>query len=276
MGILLGAIAAVMFGASDVFASHASRKNSTIAITRTALLTALLFTPLFLVLKPFTLTTTDVVYAVLSGVLISSALLGLYIGYTKAPIGIVAPVASVLTAAVPVLVDFARGQGLSLIAGLGVVIGICAVAFSTYQPGGRGSIRIGVVTGALAGAGIGLSFTLLGATKDTAGLAPVPIQRLAGLIFLTLAHPFFKARWIVTKRPGRSLAIATGLFAGFAMGALQLGYRYGDAGPVSVAASQFAAAAVLISAFVARQRIRWWQGVGLALASIGVALMAIG
>lgn len=276
MGILLGGIAALLFGSSDVLAARGSRTDRPIAVTRTALLVALLFTPLFLALKPWHIGGADLVYASLSGVLNSAALLGLYIGYTKAPIGVVAPLASVLTAMVPVVIDLVRGNGLSVLGGVGVVVGLLAVALSTYQPDGRGSIRNALLIGSGAGIGFGLAFALLDLTSDSAGLAPVPIQRVTGLILLTLVHPLVKAKWIIRSGPARKFAIGTGLLAGLAMGALQLGYRFGDAGPVSVAASQFAAVAVLVSALVNHERLRWWQAVGLALASVGVGLMALG
>ncbi|MCU1388092.1 MAG: EamA family transporter [Ilumatobacteraceae bacterium] len=276
MGILLGGIAAFLFGSSDVLAARGSRTDRPIAVTRTALLVALLFTPLFLALKPWHINGADLTYSSLSGVFNGAALLLLYIGYTRAPIGVVAPLASVLTAMVPVFVDLVRGNGLSLVGGIGVTIGLSAVVLSTYLPGGRGSIRFGLMAGTLAGVGFGLAFTFLDLTSDRAGIAPVPIQRLTGLIFLTLVHPLVRARWIVVSGPARKFAIGTGLVAGLAMGALQLGYRYGDAGPVSVAASQFAAVTVLLSAFFNHERLRWWQGAGLALASVGVALMALG
>jgi len=276
VGILLGAIAAVLFGASDVCAARSSRTDKPISVTRTALLVALVFTPLFLLLKPFHLMWTDLVYAVLSGVAIGCGLLVLYIGYTKAPIGVVAPIASVLSAVVPLVISFFRGNGLSFVAAVGVVIGLAAVALSTYQPGGRGNMKVALLVGSVAGIGFGLAFALLALTNKHAGLAPVPIQRLSGLVFLTLVHPLVKAPMLVLRKPGRLLAICTGLAAGLAMGTLQLAYRYGDTGPVSVAASQFAAATVLISAVVNKERLRWWQGTGLALASVGVALMALG
>lgn len=276
MGILLGAIAAVLFGTSDVLAARGSRTDRPIAVTRTALLTALLFTPLFLALKPWHIGGADLAYSCLSGVFNGAALLGLYIGYTKAPMGVVAPLASVLTAMVPVFVDLLRGSGLSGLAAVGVVVGLLAVALSTYQPGGRGSIRNALLIGSAAGIGFGLAFAFLDLTSDRAGLAPVPLQRLAGLVLLTLVHPVVKARWVITSGPARKFAVGTGLLAGLAMGALQLGYRLGEAGPVSVAASQFAAVTVLLSAVVHHERLRWWQGFGLALASVGVGLMALG
>ncbi|HEY4334156.1 MAG TPA: DMT family transporter [Ilumatobacteraceae bacterium] len=278
MGILLGAIAALLFGTSDVFAAHSSRTDKPIAVSRTALLVALIFTPLFLLLKPFTLAPLDVLYSVLSGVAIGTGLLAVYIGYSRAPIGVVAPIASVISAAVPVAVLFARGGGLSLVAGIGVVVGLIAVGVSTYEPGGRdqGSMRTALFFGVIAGTGFGFAFALLALTNDHAGLATVPIQRLSGLLFLTVVHPLVRAPWMARDHRGRWLAIACGLAAGLAMGSLQLGYRYGSSGPVSVAASQFAAFTVLISAMVNHDRLRWWQGLGLGLASVGVALMALG
>lgn len=280
MGILLGSLAAFMFGASDVMAARASRTDKPVAVTRTALLVALIFTPLFLLLKPFELRGTDVAYSLLSGVAIGVALLVLYIGYTKAPIGVVAPIAAVLTGAVPVLIDIGRGNGLTAVAGAGVAIGVLAVALCTYQPShlahGRQQMRTALLVGSAAGVCVGLAFALLALTHDDAGMAPVPIQRLSGLITLTLLHPLVRAPWLTVRNPGRVLAVGTGVAAGLAMGVLQLGYRYGDAGPVSVAASQFAAATVVISAIVNKERLRWWQVVGLGLASVGVGLMAAG
>ena len=276
MGILFGGIAAFMFGASDLCAARASRTERPIAVTRTALLVALVFTPLFLALRPWHLGGADLAYSSISGVFNCAGLLAIYIGYTRAPIGVVAPLASVLTAIVPVFVDLVRGNGLSLLAACGVAVGLFAVVLSTYVPGGRGSIRYGLIAGSLGGIGFGLAFTFLDLTSASSGIAPIPIQRLSGLIFLTLVHPLMKAKWIIVSGPGRKFAIATGLVAGLEMGALQLGFRYGDAGPVSVAASQFAAVTVLRSAVFNHERLRWWQGAGLALASVGVALMALG
>ena len=276
MGILFGAIAALLFGTSDVLAARGSRTARPIAVTRTALLVALVFTPLFLALKPWHINGPDLAYSILSGAFNAAALLGLYIGYTKAPMGVVAPLASVLTAMVPVFFDLLRGNGLSGLAAVGVMVGLVAVVLSTYQPGGRGSIRNALIIGSAAGVGFGLAFVFLDLTSSRAGLAPVPIQRVVGLIVLTVVHPAIKAQWIVISGPARKFAIGCGLMAGVALGSLQLGYRFGEAGPVSVAASQFAAVTVLLSAVVNHERLRWWQGAGLALASVGVALMALG
>jgi drug/metabolite transporter (DMT)-like permease len=57
---------------------------------------------------------------------------------------------------------------------------------------------------------------------------------------------------------------------------LKLGYIKGAAGPVSVAASQFAAVAVVLSVIFNKERMRPWQAIGVAAGGVGVALMALG
>jgi drug/metabolite transporter (DMT)-like permease len=55
-----------------------------------------------------------------------------------------------------------------------------------------------------------------------------------------------------------------------------LAFREGASGPVSVAGSQFATVAVILSVLFNRERMRWWQGIGVAATAAGVALMALG
>jgi len=50
----------------------------------------------------------------------------------------------------------------------------------------------------------------------------------------------------------------------------------GSLAVVSVMGSQYAAVAVLIGVVVHRQPLRWWQAVGLAMASVSVALITVG
>ena len=75
---------------------------------------------------------------------------------------------------------------------------------------------------------------------------------------------------------GRSYAIGAGVLGLAAIASLQLGLREGDLGPVSVASSQFATAAVVLSVIFNRERMRWWQGVGVATTALAVALIAAG
>ena len=276
MGVILGVVAGILLGVSDFTANRASRTVSSVSVSRTNLAVSGLIAPLLLFVKPVEWTARDIVLGVLSGITLSGGLVMLYRGYTVARMGIVAPTASVLLAAVPVLYDLIKGNSPSAVAACGMALGLIALVLTTYERGGMGSVKIGVVLGIGAGLLFGIAFTLTSQTSDAAGLSPVMIQRLSGLLFLVLLQPFDKAPMLALRMPARPWAVASGLAGGVAIASLKLGYTKGAAGPVSVAASQFAAVAVVLSVIFNKERLRPWQAVGVAAGGVGVALMALG
>jgi hypothetical protein len=276
MGVLLGVVAGILLGVSDFAANRASRTISSVSVSRTNLAVSGLIAPLLLFVKPVEWTLRDVVLSVLSGITLSGGLVMLYRGYTVARMGIVAPCASVLLAAVPVLFDLVKGHTPSAVAASGMALGLVALVLITYQRGGMGSVKIGVVLGVGAGLLFGIAFTLTSQTSDAAGLSPVMIQRLSGLLFLIVLQPFDKAPILALRVPARIWGIGSGVAGGIALASLKLGYIKGSAGPVSVAASQFAAVAVILSVIFNKEHLRKWQAVGVAASGVGVALMALG
>jgi drug/metabolite transporter (DMT)-like permease len=229
-----------------------------------------------LLVKPVEWTLKDVVIATISGITLSGGLVLLYRGYTVARMGIVAPTASVLLAAVPVLYDLIRGHDPSTLAACGMALGLLALVLTTYQRGGMGSVKIGILLGVGAGLLFGIAFTMTSETSEAAGLSPVLIQRVAGLLFLIALRPLDKVPILALSVPARKWAIGSGLAGGVALGCLKLGYLNGSAGPVSVAASQFAAVAVLLSVIFNKERLRTWQAIGVVSGGVGVALLALG
>jgi drug/metabolite transporter (DMT)-like permease len=276
MGVLLGITAGILLGVSDFMANRASRTISSASVSRTNLAISGLISPLLLFVEPVEWRLSDLVIATVSGITLAGGLMLLYRGYTVARMGIVAPTASVLLAAVPVLYDLVRGHTPSAVAGCGMVLGLVALVLTTYEPGGMGSVKIGVQLGVGAGLLFGIAFTLTSETSEAAGLSPVLIQRISGLLFLIALQRFDKAPILALRIPARKWAIGSGLAGGVALGSLRLGYIKGTAGPVSVAASQFAAVAVLLSVIFNKERLRTWQAIGVGASGVGVALMALG
>ena len=276
MGVLLGIAAGILLGVSDFMANRASRTISSASVSRTNLFVSGLIAPLLLFVKPVEWTLRDVVLATISGITLSGGLVMLYRGYTVARMGIVAPTASVLLAAVPVLFDLIKGNTPSKVAASGMILGLLALVLTTYQRGGMGSVKIGVILGVGAGLLFGIAFTLTSQTSNAAGLSPVLIQRVSGFLFLIVLQRFDKAPILALRVPARRWAIGSGVAGGVALGSLKLGYIKGSAGPVSVAASQFAAVAVLLSVIFNKERLRTWQAIGVVASGVGVALMALG
>ena len=277
MGILLGVIAALLLGASDFGAARAARSVPSITVTRTALAVSALFTPILLLFVHSSWNRRDSLIAAYSGVAMMAGLALLYRGYSVARIGIVAPTSSVLLAVVPVAYDAVRGIRPGPLGAFGMLLGLGGVALATYEPGGFGNVRTGVFLGAASGVAFGIAFTFMSRTSKASGLSPIVVQRM--LAFTVLALVRFvqpSAPLVAVNRPARAPAIAAGLSAGLAIASLQLAYRHGAAGPVSVATSQFATAAVLLSVIFNKEHLRRSQAVGIGLAAVGVAFLALG
>ena len=175
----------------------------------------------------------------------------------------------------PIRSSYERGDRPSTLGACGMAVGLIALVATGYHPGGTGSVTLGAILGVSSGVVFGVAFTLMGEVSEAAGLMPVLMQRLTGFTMLALLYPFGSAPFVVSgaaRRPG----IAAGCLAMFAIAALQVAFQKGDSGPVSVAASQFATVAVILSVLFNRERMRWWQGIGVGATAVGVSLMALG
>lgn len=276
MAILLAAVAAVLLGTSDFFAARSARHAASLTVTRTVVLTSAVLSPLLVLVVDSQWIRRDMLLGALAGLSMITGLMLLYHGYKVSRIGIVAPVSSVLLAAVPVLTDLVRGERPSTLGTVGIAIGLVAVVLTSYQPGGEGSVRQGAILGVTSGIGFGIAFTLMGEVSADAGLAPVFAQRSSGLLLLCVIALFRPEPFLVQHPLGRRMAMISGVFGVVAIASLQLAFREGASGPVSVAGSQFATVAVILSVLFNRERMRWWQGIGVAATAMGVALMALG
>ena len=256
--------AALLLGASDFF-----------AVTRTAVATSVTLSPLLLLMVEWEWVAHDVIVGSLSGLFMISGLMLLYEGYAVARMGIVAPLASVLLAMVPVLWDLINGVRPGATAAAGMVLGLLAVVLTSYTPGGTGSVTMGAVLGITSGVVFGVAFTLMGEVGESSGLLPVVFQRGSGFLLLATIALFRKEPFFAVHE-GRRYAIGAGLLGLVAIGSLQLAFQRGDTGPVSVASSQFATVAVVLSVLFNKERMRWWQALGVAATAVAVSLIALG
>ncbi|MCB0998514.1 MAG: hypothetical protein KDB40_04395 [Acidimicrobiales bacterium] len=276
MALVLAVVSAVLLGASDFFAARAARYTPSITVTRSAVAVSTVLSPLLLLVVDWRWIGRDVVIAVLSGLSMTTGLLLLYRGYSVARMGVVAPMSSVLLAAVPVVTDLVRGDTPGALGSAGMAIGLLALVLTGYTPSGTGSVRLGAILGVSSGVAFGVAFTLMGEVDEASGLLPVVLQRLAGIAMLTVVGLIGSAPFFAGERRSQRNVAAAGALAVVAIAALQSAFQQGASGPVAVAASQFATMAVILSVMFNRERMRWWQGVGVAATAVGVALMAAG
>jgi drug/metabolite transporter (DMT)-like permease len=267
--------AAFLLGASDFFAARSARTTPSVTVTRTAVATSVTLSPLLLLLVDWRWVAHDVIVGSLSGLFMIGGLMLLYEGYAVARMGIVAPLASVLLATVPVVWDLINGVRPGTTAAVGMGLGLTAVVLTSYTPGGTGSVVMGAVLGVSSGVVFGVAFTLMGEVGKDSGLLPVVFQRGTGFALLVVVG-LFRSEPFLAEGAGRRYAVAAGLLGLVAIGSLQLAFQRGDTGPVSVASSQFATVAVVLSVLFNKERMRWWQGLGVAATAVAVALIAAG
>ncbi|HRB05149.1 MAG TPA: hypothetical protein PLP26_17370, partial [Ilumatobacteraceae bacterium] len=259
MALTLAIAAAVLLGTSDFFAARSARTTASLTVTRTAVGVSTALSPLLLLLVDSRWSARDTTIGVVSGLAMIIGLMLLYHGYSVARMGIVAPLSSVLLATVPVVWDLLHGVTPSGWAAVGMALGMVALVLTSYTPGGKGSVRQGAVLGIASGVAFGAAFTLMGEVSTASGLSPVIAQRGTGLVLLVVIGSMRREPFIASG-VGLRYGTVAGVLGLVAIGSLQMAFQRGDTGPVSVASSQFATVAVILSVTFNRERMRWWQG----------------
>ena len=275
MALTLAIAAALLLGASDFFAARSARTTPSLTVTRTAVGVSSALSPLLLLLVDARWILHDTVIGALAGLAMITGLMLLYRGYAVARMGIVAPLSSVLLATVPVVWDLVHGVTPSGWSSFGMALGLLALVLTSYTPGGKGSVRLGAILGITSGVAFGIAFTLMGEVTKESGLSPVVAQRATGFALLAVIGVVRRDPFVAAG-VGLRTAVVAGALGLLAIGALQLAFQRGETGTVSVASSQFATVAVILSVAFNRERMRWWQGIGVAATALAVALIAAG
>ena len=273
--LTLAVSAAIFLGASDFYAARSARTTASLTVTRTAVMTSAVLSPLLLLAVDSQWIMKDSVLGGLGGLAMITGLMLLYHGYSVARMGVVAPLSSVLLATVPVMWDLVNGIRPGLVSAIGMGVGGLALVLTSYVPGGSGSTVQGAMLGLASGLAFGIAFTVLGQVSEPAGLAPAIVQRCTGVALLVAIGALRKEKFLA-EGIGRRRAVIAGALGLLGIAALQLAFRKGDAGPVSVASSQFATVAVVLSVLFNGERMRWWQTIGVGATAVAVALIAAG
>ena len=194
LALTFAVIAALLLGGSDFFAARSALTTPSLTVTRTAVATSVTLSPLALLIVHSKWTMRDSLIGGISGVAMITGLILLYHGYKVARMGIVAPVTSVLLAAVPVLWDLINGVHPGPASAVGMALGVVALVLTSYTQGGEGSASLGLMLGLASGVSFGVAFTLMGEVREGAGIAPVVVQRSVGLVILLIV-------WLVRRDP---------------------------------------------------------------------------
>jgi uncharacterized membrane protein len=277
MAILLGLLAAVLYGSSDFTGGLASRKASSVAVNLIGSVcsTALLWVVL-MVVPGAAPSLHTVVWGLVGGLGGGVGSLVLYRGLAAGRMSVVGPVSAVGAAVVPVLVGFGTGERPGWWAAAGVLVALPAIALVAASGDGspRGSERSGLLDGLMAGAAFGLMFVALAQTSSGSGLWPVALEQCSSLLVIGTAAVAAGTRVRLTPR-----AVLLPVLASLAGSAATLAYyyatRFGMLATVAILTSLYPGVTVLLARTMLGERFGRVQRLGLGLCAFAVIAIAV-
>ena len=215
-------------------------------------------------------------WSLIAGVAGVIGLLAFYRGLAVGAMSLVAPLAALIGAGLPVVAGYALGERLAPGQGAGIVAALAAVAMVSRPAAdgdeGRGGVGLAFL------AGLGFAAFFVGMDRAIASGAgswwPLPIARMASVVLTSSA--------VAVSGRGRQLrGVVTPivLMAGVADTAGNLGFllarSQGPLGPAAVVASLYPAVTVVLAWIVLGERLGRVHLAGVVLAFAGIALIAL-
>lgn len=275
MAIVLALLTAAFYGTGDFSGGFASRRTSLVSVVLwshvVGLMGVVLVAPLLSDQAP---ASDDLLLGGVGGLFGLAGLVLLYRGLARGPMSVVAPLSALSSAMVPFTWGLIDGERLSALAGVGVAVGLVAIVLVSSER--RTADRVPVTTltvveALFAGVGFGMFFVFLDLSDDAS--APWPVVS-ARVVTVTVA-----ALVAVRVRPAAPQGVTwwwiagAGVFDVAANVTFLLATGEGDLTVVSVLASLYPAATVLLAWLVLREPIGRIQLVGLGLAGLAIVLV---
>jgi drug/metabolite transporter (DMT)-like permease len=282
--VIVGLASALVYGAADFFGGQASKQVSPVRVVAFSAMVGLALLALFNVVLGGRLSAEAVLWGGLSGIAGSMAILTLYAALAIGPMSILSPLTAVISAVVPLSWGLIQGERLSLLGYIALGIAMVAVVLVGFVPE-KGAVRPrlrGVVYAIVSGVLIGVFLILVDRTPDDSGLLPLVFNRITYLVVLwaIILILFIVGRMRRTPpgpsiRPAVWLIVAAGIADSVANTLLLIGFRIGELSVVSVLTALYPAGTIALAAIVLKERIAPVQWVGLGLALVAGAMLAV-
>lgn len=270
----LGLLATIGWGIGDFGGGLTSRTAPVFGVLFTSQVASLVVAvPLFLVAGERPMSATDLGLAALGGVFGASGLALLYRGLSRGRMGVVAPIAATITAAMPIAFGFlTEGMPSPLaIVGIGLaIIGVALVSFAPRASDGRPSgVGYAIVTGVI----FGLFPIATSGIADDLLVGPVLAVRVASVATVTILILITRQPWHVPRRLWPAM-LGIGLVDMLATAAYLAAIAVGPLAIAAILSSLYPIVTVILAAAVLRERISPLHAVGIAAAAGAVVLIA--
>lgn len=282
MTAFLAILSAVLVGGADFLGGLASRTASALRVA--ALAQAAGLPPalvLALAVHSERVSGADVAWALGSGVAVACGFACFYSAMGRGLISVVAPLAAVTGAAVPVFYALARGERPGTAASVGIVTALAAVVIVSIAPVAPEHAHLAITPNVvglslLAGGCFGIFYVAFSVISEDAGLWPVALERTGATVTLVaIALALTRGALVVPSRLVR-LVVTIGALEVGATVPLLLALQRGPIAIASVLASLYPVTTVLLAAVVLHERMSRLQLAGTGLALVAVVLVSAG
>lgn len=276
MAVILALISAASYGVSDFLGGVFSKRSgpwqiATIGQSSSAL-TALAAGVFVLPGSP---TPADLIWGAAAGLGGGTGASFLYRGLASANMNVVAPLSAIGSALLPVAAGIALGDRPPFLTALGVACAFPAIYLISRSTDDDSSHRGGVGDGLIAGLGFGFLFICLGQVSSTSGMLPIAALQTISVLTVIATATGLKQRW-KPRDPMALRAFLMGPLGVSATGCFMYATHHGLLSVVSVISALYPASTVALAAIFLHERVRSWQGAGLALAVAAVTMVAAG
>lgn len=281
MPVALASTSAVAYGISDYLGGIASRRARALRVVSISYPVSIFLVGVAAVVAGGVPTPAGIAWGLASGLASGVAAWTFYVALSRGPMSVISPITAILAAAGPLLFGLAAGERPSEAVAVGMLVALVATVLVSLEGEAGSSVQHGGLTGRLLGLTVfsGLAFAaffvLLSRVPAGEGLWPVAASRIgATAILLTVAvlarESFRFSRRLI------AIGVAIAVFDTVANGAFYFASQAGMLSLVSVIAALYPAFTVALAVTHGGERMRPVQMAGLVVASVAIALLALG
>jgi drug/metabolite transporter (DMT)-like permease len=270
----LGLLASLGWGVADFGGGLTSRSAPVLGVLAGSQLASLFIAiPILALGSEPALRTADLAISVLGGAFGASGLALLYRGLAVGRMGVVAPVAAVLTATLPVAFGFLTDGVPNLVAIAGIGFAAASVILVSRSPDTGDARPSGILYALGAGTIFGLFSISADFLDDRLLVGPLVVIRVTSVLAIAAWVLLARQQWRVPRRLWPAL-VGVGVIDMAATGAYLSAIAIGPLAIAAILASLYPVVTTILAALVLRERVAPVHAAGIAAAGLAVVLIA--
>jgi drug/metabolite transporter (DMT)-like permease len=277
LGVALALAAAAGWGIGDFLGGVSTKRLPILVVSAVSQFAGFVFMGLIVLVEGRPPDATAIWFGMAAGACGAVGIAALYSGLSIGPMGVVAPIAA-LSGVVPVIWGLVRGERPEPWQLIGIVLALGGVILASRErdPEGRRTTTRAIAYGAVAAVMFGILFTLLdtGARHDVGW--SVFAVRVGALSLLAVVLVIRRPSFAMSRRQIGTLGVV-GIFDSGANVLFALAAATGQLlSLIAVLASLYPVSTILLARAALHERLARPQVAGVALAFVGIALIAAG